>query len=143
MSTHEFEPHRRHFKTLCYSPSGLKSPTCHPEQFSSSDFNSIKTLKDFDDVYTSKAHGFKNALDYYEKSSCLQFLPNIKIRTLIINALDDSFLSPECYPIKEAKNNPNLYLEMPKHGGHVGFKMPKGNYYNEQRALEFVVNENT
>tara|TARA_R110000868_G_scaffold355134_8_gene616437 strand:+ start:208 stop:1170 length:963 start_codon:yes stop_codon:yes gene_type:complete len=100
--------------------------------------NSIKTLKDFDDVYTAKAHGFKDALDYYEKCSSLQFLPNIKTPTLIINALNDSFLSPECFPVKEAKNNPNLHLEMPKYGGHVGFIDKDNFYYNEKRALEFV-----
>lgn len=109
-----------------------------PDFLSIEAVNSIKTLKDFDDVYTAKAHGFKDALEYYEKSSSLQFLPNIKVPTLIINALNDSFLSPECFPVKEAKNNPNLHLEMPKHGGHVGF-IDKGNvYYNERRALEFI-----
>jgi uncharacterized protein len=99
---------------------------------------SIKKLIDFDNVYTSKAHGFKNAQDYYEKCSSLQFLPNIKTPSLIINALNDSFLSPECFPVKEAKNNQNLFLEMPKHGGHSGFIDKKNVYYNEKRALEFV-----
>lgn len=103
---------------------------------------SIKTLYDFDNVYTSKAHGFKNAEDYYAKSSSLQFLSNIKTPTLIINALNDSFLSPECFPVKEAKNNPNLYLEMPKFGGHVGFIDKKNVYYNEKRALEFIKTAN-
>ncbi|WP_417860493.1 YheT family hydrolase [Winogradskyella sediminis] len=109
-----------------------------PNDLSLADFNAIKTLKDFDDIYTSKAHGFKNAIDYYEKASCLQFLPNIKVPTLIINALNDSFLSPECYPVKEAKQNSNLFLEMPKYGGHVGFVDKKNIYYNEKRALAFV-----
>lgn len=99
---------------------------------------SINTLFDFDNIYTSKAHGFVDALDYYEKSSSLQFLKNIKIPTLIINALNDSFLSPECYPVKEAKENSNLYLEMPKCGGHVGFVDKNNIYYNEHRALEFI-----
>lgn len=102
------------------------------------DIKSINTLKDFDDVYTAKAHNFKDAFDYYEKSSSLQFLQNIKTPTLIINALNDSFLSPECYPVKEAKANPNLHLEMPNHGGHVGFIDKKNVYYNEKRALEFT-----
>ena len=110
-----------------------------PEIISISEINNIKTLKDFDDVYTSKAHGFKDALDYYEKSSSLQFLKNIKIPTLIINALNDSFLSHDCYPVKEAKSNPNLYLEMPKNGGHVGFVDKKNIYYNESRALDFIL----
>ena len=98
----------------------------------------IKTLKDFDDVYTSKAHGFTDALDYYAKCSSIQFVPNIKTPTLIINALNDSFLSPECYPVKHAKMNSNIFLEMPQFGGHVGFVDKKNVYYNERRALEFV-----
>ena len=110
----------------------------YPQYLSAEAFNSIVSLREFDDVYTAKAHGFRNAADYYVQCSCRQFLPNIKIPTLIINALNDSFLSPECYPVKEAKLNPNIYLEMPKYGGHVGFIDKKNIYYNERRALEFV-----
>ena len=110
-----------------------------PNEISLENIRSIRTLKDFDDVYTSKAHGFEDALDYYKKSSSLQFLHNIKIPTLIINALNDSFLSHECYPVREAKQNSNLYLEMPKYGGHVGFIASKNVYYNEKRALEFLL----
>ena len=109
-----------------------------PDNISITDFKTIKTLIDFDHVYTSKAHGFKDAFDYYEKASCLQFLPNIKVPSLIINSLNDSFLSPECFPIKEAKANVNLFLEMPQYGGHVGFIQKQNIYYNEQRALEFI-----
>ncbi len=112
-----------------------------PEFLTIEAFNSIKTLTDFDNVYTAKAHGFEDALDYYLRCSSLQFLPNIKLPTLIINALNDSFLSPECFPVKEAKSNPNLFLEMPNYGGHAGFIDKKNVYYNEKRALEFV-NEN-
>jgi len=108
-----------------------------PTEISLEAIKNIKTLLDFDNVYTSKAHGFKDALDYYEKCSSLQFLPNVKVPSLIINALNDSFLSPECYPVKTAKNNPNLYLEMPNFGGHAGFIDKKNVYYNEKRALEF------
>ena len=109
-----------------------------PEELSIEAINTIKTLIEFDTIYTSKAHGFRDALDYYKKSSSLQFLHNIKTPTLIINALNDSFLSSECYPVKEAKRNPNLYLEMPNYGGHAGFVDKKNVYYNEKRALEFI-----
>ena len=109
-----------------------------PSKLTKKDVDSIKTLIDFDDVYTSKAHGFKDAIDYYSTCSSLQFLNNINTPSLIINALNDSFLSAECYPVKEAKNNPNLYLEMPLLGGHAGFIDKKNIYYNERRALEFV-----
>lgn len=109
-----------------------------PYKISNEEINSINTLKDFDNVYTSKAHGFKDALDYYEKSSSLQYLQHIKIPSLIINALDDSFLSPECFPVREAKTNNNLYLEMPKYGGHVGFFAKNNTYYSEKRSVEFI-----
>jgi predicted alpha/beta-fold hydrolase len=109
-----------------------------PDKISPADYEAIRSLIDFDHIYTAKAHGFKDAFDYYHKASCLQFLPNVKVPSLIINALNDSFLSHGCYPVKEAKHNKNLYLEMPKYGGHVGF-IDKGNvYYNERRALEFL-----
>lgn len=109
-----------------------------PEAISEFEIKSIKTLKDFDDVYTSKAHGFVDALDYYERCSSLQFLNHIRIPTLILNAKNDSFLSPDCFPETDAKTNKNLFLEMPNDGGHVGFHNKNNVYYNEQRALEFV-----
>ena len=108
-----------------------------PDKISKGDIQNIKTLIDFDDIYTSPAHGFKNALDYYEKSSCLQFLPNIKIPALIINAKNDSFFGPECYPYQVAEKNPNLYLETPVYGGHVGFHGKNNITYSEKRAIKF------
>ena len=112
-----------------------------PELLRDEVLDSIKTLSDFDNIYTSKAHGYEDALDYYIRCSSLQFLSNIKIPVLIINAINDSFLSPECYPVKQAKENSNLYLEMPDYGGHVGFINKNNVYYNEKRALEFVNNK--
>lgn len=128
--------HNRFLKDL--KSSLLEKQGLFPEVLSIDAIKKIKRLIDFDTIYTAKAHGFKSALDYYEKSSCLQFLPNIKTPTLIINALNDSFLSPLCFPISDAKNNDFLYLEMPKYGGHVGFIDKHHIYYNEKRALEFV-----
>ena len=108
-----------------------------PEKISNIDIKNVITLKDFDDIYTSRAHGFKDALDYYEKCSCLQFLPNIKIPSLLVNAENDSFLGTECFPVKEAEQNSNLYLEMPKYGGHVGFYGKKNITYTEKRVIKF------
>ncbi|PWL40073.1 alpha/beta hydrolase [Flagellimonas aquimarina] len=108
-----------------------------PELIPDVDIKAIETLKDFDDIYTSRAHGFKDALDYYRKCSSLQVLSNITVPSLIINAKDDSFLGAECYPYLEAENNPNLYLEVPKYGGHVGFWGKNNITYTERRAFEF------
>ncbi|MCK0161373.1 YheT family hydrolase [Allomuricauda sp. F6463D] len=108
-----------------------------PEKITGADIKKIRNLKDFDDVYTSKAHNFKDAMDYYEQCSSLQFLPNIKVPSLIINAKNDSFLGPECFPVKETDNNAELYLETPTYGGHVGFWGKDNITYTEKRALDF------
>ncbi len=111
-----------------------------PEQASQESLKKIKSLLDFDNIYTSKAHGFKDAYEYYEKNSSLPFLPKIKIPVMLLQAQNDSFLSPLCYPVELAKNQNNIFLEMPKYGGHVGFYNPNNVYYNEQRTIEFVEN---
>ena len=108
-----------------------------PDKISDSDIKKIITLKDFDNIYTSRAHGFTDAMDYYAQSSCLQFLPDVKIPSLIINAQNDSFLGEACYPIKEAKYSKYIFLEVPKYGGHVGFYGPNNVTYTERRAVDF------
>lgn len=109
-----------------------------PNRISTNDIEQVKTLKDFDDIYTSKAHGFKNAMDYYAKCSCHQFLSGITIPTLIINAKNDSFLGVDCYPIQIAEKHEHVYLEIPEYGGHVGFHGAQNFTYAERRTLEFL-----
>lgn len=109
-----------------------------PDKISLSEIKRIRTLKDFDDIYTSRAHGFTDAMDYYSKSSCLQFLPFIEVPSLIVNAQNDSFLGEACYPFQEAEKNRNIYLEVPIYGGHVGFHGPNNTTYTEYRSLEFL-----
>ncbi len=111
-----------------------------PDKINIKEFNLFTPLQDVDEKYTAPAHGFKNAMEYYTKSSSLQFLPYIKKPTLIINAKNDSFLSRKCYPYEEAEKNEFLYLEVPEYGGHVGFYQENNIYYNEKRALEFLEN---
>lgn len=110
----------------------------HSDKMSASDLDKIKTLKDFDDVYTSKAHGFKDAYDYYQKNSSNQFLPNINVPVLILNAKNDSFLNSDCFPFQLAENSKKIFLETPLHGGHVGFHLSDDTYYSEQRTVDFL-----
>jgi predicted alpha/beta-fold hydrolase len=103
-------------------------------------YKKITTFEEFDDRYTAPLHGFKNAADYYERCSSVAHLHRIRIPTLLVNALNDPFLSQECFPVEQAQQNPNFYLEMPKDGGHVGFSenFLKGHYYSERRAVAFL-----
>ena len=110
-------------------------------QIDTSDIAKIKTLKDFDDVYTSQLHGFIDAEDYYEHNSSLYFLDNISIPTLIINAQNDPFLSKQCFPFEKIEQLEKVYFQAPKMGGHCGFYPDyyRGVLWSEKRALEWVM----
>jgi len=115
----------------------------YADEVNLSDYNILWSFPEFDDRYTAPLHGFKSAEDYYARVSSRQFIKNIKIPTLLVNAMNDPFLSEECYPVQEAKENPNFYLEMPEEGGHVGFAedFSGDNYYSEKRAVKFLLKE--
>jgi hypothetical protein len=111
-----------------------------PGQINDDGFDRIKDFKGFDDQYTAPIHGFQNAEDYWEKCSSKRFLVGIPVSTLIVNAQDDPFLAPACYPIQQASLSPFVHLEMPRDGGHVGFVQFNGDgtYWSENRAAEFL-----
>lgn len=112
----------------------------HPDKMSSETLSKITSLEKFDDMYTAPANGFLNAMDYYAKSSSLDFLPNIDTPTLLLNAKNDTFLDECCFPIDYATTNRHLYLETPSHGGHVGFVSSNNIYYSEQETVSFFAN---
>ncbi len=103
-------------------------------------FETIRTFMEFDERYTAPMHGFSGAMDYYTRSSSRQYLPAIRVPTLLINAMDDPFLSPECFPRDEAAGSRWLHFEAPQHGGHCGFVQfnHEGEYWSERRAIEFL-----
>ncbi len=111
-----------------------------PDAVSDNHFAAIKTFKEFDDAYTAPSFGFRCAEDYWEKNSCKPLLRNIRIPSLIVNALDDPFLPSECYPIDEASGNAFVTLEIPEAGGHVGFVSfgDGGEYWSEKRTVSFL-----
>ncbi len=111
-----------------------------PDQINDDGFGQIKTFYDFDNRYTAPIHGFKDADDYFAKCSSRQFIPAIRIPTLLVSARNDPFLAEPCYPFEEAKANPNFSLEAPESGGHTGFFTwsRDGEYWSETRAMRFL-----
>jgi predicted alpha/beta-fold hydrolase len=100
----------------------------------------IRDFKEFDDRYTAPINGFKDAIDYWTSCSSIHFIKNIRIPTLLVNAKNDPFLSPACFPVEKANTNPDFYAEFPIHGGHVGFStlFPNSTYWSEIRAKAFI-----
>jgi predicted alpha/beta-fold hydrolase len=95
---------------------------------------------EFDEQFTGPIHGYSGAQDYWQSCSSIHFMPNIIRPVLVINALDDTFLAPTCYPENLAANHPYVYLETPSFGGHCGFYSANrdGSWWTERRALSFI-----
>ena len=79
-----------------------------------------KTFAEFDDAVTAPLHGFAGKDDYYDRCSSVQFLKHIERPTLIVNALDDPFMTPDVIPAPEMMSE-HVTLEVSEAGGHVGF----------------------
>ncbi|MFY0651287.1 MAG: alpha/beta fold hydrolase [Cyclobacteriaceae bacterium] len=132
---------RRFLKSL--KKKALEKEKQFPGMINIDALNSIHSIFDFDDMITAPLNGFEGAEDYYTRCSGRNFLNSIKIRTLVVNAMNDSFLSTECLDHSLFENLENVYIETPEHGGHVGFSMFDGTeqYWSEKRAIEFVNDE--
>jgi predicted alpha/beta-fold hydrolase len=114
----------------------------YPERYDASNLRLVRTLHDFDERYTAPHGGFRDAADYYARSSSLPLIPRIRIPTLIIHAEDDPFIPFDSLRHPNVGANPNLILLAPRHGGHVGF-VSDGNtagedrFWAENRIIEF------
>jgi predicted alpha/beta-fold hydrolase len=111
--------------------------TAFPGGVSTERLDHIRTFREFDGTYTAPLNGFLSAEDYWARASSKPSLRGITVPTLLVNALTDPFLAPECFPREEAEANPHLYLELPESGGHLGFITLGKEYWSETRAVEF------
>jgi predicted alpha/beta-fold hydrolase len=105
------------------------------------DLSSIHSFWQYDDRVVAPLHGFHNVHDYYKRSSARQFLKSITVPTLLIQSLDDPFMTPDVLP-RADELSPTVKLEMTQNGGHVGFvagkSLFKPVYWLEKRILVFL-----
>ena len=100
-----------------------------------------RTFRQIDNTFTAPMHGFADAEEYWRRCSANAFLPFIQVPTLILNAADDPFLAPNCFPREFAAQSHRIHLEVPDHGGHVGFMDRWGSeadLWSEVRTLDFL-----
>ena len=103
------------------------------------DLSDIRSFWDYDGRVVARLYGFRDAADYYRQCSSRQYLQDIRIPTLIVQAGDDPFTSPEVLP-GEAELSSHVRLEITAGGGHVGFVagLPlRPRYWLDQRIPEF------
>jgi hypothetical protein len=112
----------------------------HPNGVRTDALAHVRTLRDFDDAYTAPLNGFRDADTYYREASSKPLLSALAVPTLLVNAANDPFLAPACYPTGIAEGHPHFTLEVPDSGGHVGFVTfnETGTYWSERRAASFL-----
>ena len=113
----------------------------HTAAFDWNNAMNASTFAEFDDIVTAPLHGFDGKQDYYDRCSSVHFLKGIEKPTLIINALDDPFMTPHVIPVAERLSD-QVTLEVAESGGHVGFidggSPWRPTFYLPDRILTFL-----
>lgn len=116
-----------------------------PRFYQADGLGRVRTVREFDDLFTAPHFGFGTAANYYRQASALPLVGNIKLPTLTIAAQDDPFIPFDSFRQPALVENPNITLLTPEHGGHVGFFASRGpgsaggedRYWAENRIVEF------
>ncbi|NRR29222.1 alpha/beta hydrolase [Oxalobacteraceae bacterium] len=110
----------------------------YPGLFDLDALHAVRDLRGFDNVVTAPLHGFRDADDYYERSSAKHVLGDITVPTLVLNARNDPFLPGQHLP---RHASPRVVLDYPEQGGHVGFVaggLPGRSNWLPQRMIHFL-----
>ncbi|MBM4201927.1 MAG: alpha/beta fold hydrolase, partial [Gammaproteobacteria bacterium] len=105
------------------------------------DWWGIRSFWEYDRRVVAGLYGFRDAADYYERSSARQFLGAIRHPTLILQALDDPFMTPAVLPEAD-ELSAEVLIEVSRHGGHVGFveglEHGRPRYWLDARIPDFL-----
>jgi len=111
-----------------------------PGRLDVSKLKRVKRWYDFDEHFSAPICGFASADEFHQQASAKNFVAGTRIPTLLVSALNDPILTPECFPVEIARKHPFFHLELSSGGGHCGFQAQGGGEFSwaERRALEFV-----
>jgi hypothetical protein len=101
-------------------PKAMAKLRQHPGLFSAKAMHAARNLFEFDNIFTAPLHGFKNTDDYWSRASAKPHLNQIRLPTLVLNALNDPFIPAASLP-QPLEGSPFVTLWQPAGGGHVGF----------------------
>jgi predicted alpha/beta-fold hydrolase len=113
----------------------------HPALYDTRGLRRVRTLRQFDDRYTAPHGGFRDAADYYARTSSLPVIARVRIPTLVLHAADDPLIPAEPFRDPALADNPNVLLVLTERGGHVGFiaaaSPVEDRRWAENRVVEF------
>lgn len=105
-------------------PKAMLKLAQHPGLFKAEHLLAARDLYEFDNVFTAPLHGFKNTQDYWQRASAQPNLNQIRIPSLVLNALNDPFIPASSLPQRKDVGR-CVTLWQPAQGGHVGFTSGK------------------
>lgn len=101
-----------------------------------------RTIREFDEHFTSKLFGFGTAEKYYTDASLLGKLgTGVKVPTLCVAAADDMMAPADALPSAEASESDYLALVITSRGGHIGFMeglLPQLPFFTERLYEQYV-----
>jgi uncharacterized protein len=113
-----------------------------PGRFDLSKLKAVRTVRDFDEVFTAPHFGFAGAEDYYHKASAMRVADRIRVPALIITAADDPFVPSQPFLDPHVSDNPFISLRLSDYGGHCAFVGPRAaeddGYWAENQIVDFV-----
>jgi predicted alpha/beta-fold hydrolase len=114
----------------------------HPGRFPVTRLADVRTVRQFDEVFTAPQFGFDGAEDYYHRASAMRVIDRIRIPTLIITADDDPFVPTEPFHDRRLTGNEHITLRITRHGGHCGFVSDssgdRDGYWAEEQVVGFA-----
>lgn len=116
-----------------------------PEYLHLAPLKQAQNLRDFDNLITGPSFGYRDAQDYYQQNSVLQWWQNISTPTRIVYASDDPIIPVSSHIKALQLGNPFVHWLMTSEGGHVGFYNQKklalqdrDRLWGENRLLDFM-----
>ena len=119
-------------------PKALAKWRQHPGLFDRERLQRVRTLYEFDNLFTAPLHGFADTDDYWARASAKPQLARIRIPALLLNPRNDPFVPAHSLPRPQDVGR-HVSLWQPAHGGHVGFA--SGRFPGHVQALPEAVTD--
>lgn len=140
--------YERHFVTRLKRRMRYKAGL-FPERYANGlngDLARVDSVREFDNRFTARFCGFRDAADYYAQSSAMSVVGAIRKPTLIVTAEDDPVVPFAMFANEALRGNPNISLVATRRGGHCAFisrESGEGRFWAEARVVEFCEEQST
>ncbi|CAN5351417.1 alpha/beta fold hydrolase [soil metagenome] len=119
-----------------------RKAACYPDRYSLEPLRAVRTVRQFDEVYTAPHFGFAGASDYYHRASAMRVVDRVRVPALIVTAEDDPFVPAAPFRESRVTSNHNIEVVITRHGGHCGFITDASDgfdgYWAEERVVDFA-----